>query len=225
MNDEQADSQEKDRERRLEADRGINRLYAVIICILLGGLGVVTLIDLSPLAVSIGLLPIIGAIVLCLVIWREWKDKDSKEKKYKPSLCKDDPAYEQVYEEMRRFRNLEYTFLAWYTTMLLAILGAGISLAAKAQKGLPSAVADLAPLVVVGLLLISTIVSYLIWYSNRNYRELRENVKHHYKEPALRVEKVPFKGHYAMQVLLWAVTFVCCSVLYRILQAATGGSH
>jgi hypothetical protein len=89
-----------------------------------------------------------------------------------------DVAYQEMYQEMRRYRDYELSASAWYTTILLAILG-GI-LAAK-YEGSPDLVkltgecfARFAAVFVV--LLIGASGMWSVYFSYRRYKHIRDYV-------------------------------------------------
>lgn len=88
-----------------------------------------------------------------------------------------DIAYQEMYQEMRRYRDYEVTISTWYTTILLAILG-GILTAKYGNLGLDQLVRECF-IKLVSVLIVLIIGGSGIWsiyFSYRRYRHIRDYV-------------------------------------------------
>ncbi len=103
-----------------------------------------------------------------------------------------DTVYSEMYAEMRRFRDYELTAATWYVVILLAILGAILTLKfGSTQSGLSQLLSTNLPLrlIIAGFAtLIGVSGCYSVIYGSSRYHELRKYVDGHL-EPEWKKEK------------------------------------
>ncbi len=96
--------------------------------------------------------------------------------KDKNGLVSDDIAYQELYQEMRRYRDYELSVSTWYTAILLAILGAILTVKFGSTQGsnvlLEKSLARFVTIIVVTL--IGSSGMWSVYFSNRRYRHLRD---------------------------------------------------
>gem|GEM_PF-6795218 len=88
-----------------------------------------------------------------------------------------DTVYREMYTEMRRFRDYQFTSSMWYTLQLIAIEAGLISSKydnkwCDLEKALSNCCC-LKLLVALVAIVIATIASFLIWYSHSRYEAIR----------------------------------------------------
>ena len=169
-------------------------------------------------ALLVGALSLIAA---CVAAWRAI----GEERRGEATLAgpagevTPDAIYTQLYTEMRRFGERQKAVVAWYTAILLAMIGAVISY----WPDIDLATEDILKLNVILAALIVAVtgtVHYLIWYTNRRYRDLREYTNNHYdiepNRPVLALRSRPLPGHTATIILLWVLTVAFGCVLFHM---------
>jgi uncharacterized membrane protein len=90
-----------------------------------------------------------------------------------------DTVYSELYAEMRRYRDYELIASPWYTTILLAILGAILSVKFGVN---PSKLSELINRIEIKLIIFAVVtfigfsICYSLWYVSQRYHELRKYV-------------------------------------------------
>jgi len=94
-----------------------------------------------------------------------------------PDEVKREAVYGEVYNEMRRYRDYEFTSSTWFTALLLAVLGFLVATrygeTASRFESILARSCVLKFFVVLGAGVVATTSSYLVWYSSHRYQELR----------------------------------------------------
>ncbi len=176
-----------------------------------------------------------GAVIALLVsIWKEKceaappkEDQLSLGEHYVPFVAKSkkvsvDTMYEQLYIEMRRYRDHEQWVATWYTTILLAILAAAMHSWTKdgSQELLHAMHYWHIMCIAIGLGLLSYAMTWLILYTNRRYNDLRAHVKKYYDniaQPRFDLARMWPRGYVRTLIPLWIVTLACWGLLYYVL--------
>jgi len=131
-----------------------------------------------------------------------------------------DAIYAQLYTEMRRFRDHEKAVVTWYTTILLAMIGAVIGYWPHIDLGDTGDMLELKVTLAALIVVVTGSMHYLIWYTSRRYRDLRDYTNEHYdrepNRPPLVLRNVPLSGHNATIILLWILTFAFGCVLVQL---------
>ena len=203
---------------------------ATVLCLLLHRL--VPVVFEWPWSATL-LVGALALIVACVAVWRASGGERRRQAAVdrpaepEPDVRKPDMIYEQLYTEMRRFRDHEKAVVTWYTTILLAMMGALISFSAQTNVQID----DMLKLTLAALIVAVTgSMHYLIWYTSRRYRDLRDYTNEHYdrppNRPPLDLRNVPLSGHNATVILLWILTFALgCVLLHMPPDASSDSSH
>lgn len=131
-----------------------------------------------------------------------------------------DTIYAQLYIEMRRFGERDRAVVTWYTTILLAMIGAVIGYWPHFDLGDTGALLELKVTLAALIVAVTGTMHYLIWHTNRRYRDLRDYTNNHYdiepNRPALDLRNRPLPGHTAIIILFWILTFAFGCVLLHL---------
>jgi hypothetical protein len=94
-----------------------------------------------------------------------------------PKKVSSDIAYQEMYQEMRRYRDYELSVSTWYMTFLLAILG-GIFTAKFGELGFDNLANNcvVQTIVVFVVLLIGSSGMWSVYYSHRRYKHIRDYI-------------------------------------------------
>ena len=138
-------------------------------------------------------------------------------KKRKP--VSPDIVYQELYQEMRRFRDYELSSSTWYTVILLAILSAIISVKYAGNLYLKDTIFGNCTVKVVVLLVIILIGFSSVWsayYVQRRYHHLRNYTD--YLEPEWHnyQPEIIFPAPYHL-ILLTQVVLILISILMILL--------
>jgi membrane protein YqaA with SNARE-associated domain len=120
-------------------------------------------------------------------------------------------VYAEMYNEMRRFRDYEFTSSMWYTSILLALIGFVVSTRfAQPTEGLAKFIEDnlwMKIIIAAIAVLLGAASTYLIYYTCSRYDHLREwtddNLEPEWKK--YRAKNIPFKPrhiYYITQIVL-----------------------
>ncbi len=123
-----------------------------------------------------------------------------------------DIMYEQLYTEMRRYRDHEHGVVTWWTTILLALV-AGIIHFSTHGQGIHYGIRVV---LVVTVVCLSSAMTCLIAYSNRRYHDLREHTNKYYDhvfQPRLRLTDMSIGGFERTLIPVWIVTIAACVLL------------
>ncbi len=131
-------------------------------------------------------------------------------------------VFEQLFIEMRRYRDLEHRIVVWWTTILLAIMAAFVGFAENAVLG--SWQVSLIGVSFVGAL------GYVMWrlmeYSNQRYNQLRKKAEKHYYQEAFKLPEMCPSGFGLMTWAMAIITFGFCIVLFVLwFIPARGGTE
>ncbi|MDP2363214.1 MAG: hypothetical protein Q8M94_05540 [Ignavibacteria bacterium] len=138
-----------------------------------------------------------------------------KIKNNKPEEVSSDIIYQELYQEMRRFRDYELSSSTWYTIILLAILSAIISVKYAGNLSLKDTIFENCTVKVVVLSVIFLIGFSSVWsayYVRRRYQHLRNYVD--YLEPEWHnyQPEIIFPAPYHL-ILLTQVVLILISIL------------
>lgn len=88
-----------------------------------------------------------------------------------------DIAYQELYQEMRRYRDYELSVSTWYTAILLAILS-GVFTAKYGDLGLDQLASECVTKFIAAFVVLITGGSgiYSIWFSHRRYKHISEYI-------------------------------------------------
>ena len=126
-------------------------------------------------------------------------------------------VFQQLYIEMRRYRNLEHRIVIWWTTILLAIMAAFVGFGGDA-------VALCCEAKVFAILFVGGL-GYVMWrlmgYANQRYRQLRDKAKKDYYQEAFSLPEMCPSGFELMTWAMFIITVGFCILLLIPLEGAT----
>jgi len=123
-----------------------------------------------------------------------------------------DTMYQQLYTEMRRYRDHEHGVVTWWTTILLAVVAGIIHFSTQGQGIHYGIRVGL----IVGVLSLSAAMTCLIAYSNRRYHDLREHTNRYYDhvfQPRPELTVMRIGGFIRTLIPMWIVTIGACALL------------
>ncbi len=123
-----------------------------------------------------------------------------------------DTMYQQLYTEMRRYRDHEQGVVTWWTTILLAVVAGIIHFSTQGQGIHYSVRVGL----IVGVLSLSAAMTCLIAYTNRRYHDLRKHTNKYYDhvfQPRPELTVMGIGGFIRTLIPMWIVTIGACALL------------
>jgi hypothetical protein len=126
-------------------------------------------------------------------------------------------VYGEVYNELRRYRDYEFSSSTWYTALLFAVLG--FLIATRFGDTAPGFAAYLDSScwlklgVVAGSALIATVSTFLVRYSYKRYRELRDYANKYLEPPWKRAEFSPRKYRFVPRYIYYATPWLIVALI------------
>lgn len=123
-----------------------------------------------------------------------------------------DTMYEQLYIEMRRYRDHEQGVVTWWTSILLAVV-AGMMHFSTREQGIHYGVRVG---LVIALVWLSSAMTCLIDYTNRRYHDLRKHTNKYYDhvfQPRPELTVMRIGGFIRTLIPMWIVTIGACALL------------
>ncbi len=123
-----------------------------------------------------------------------------------------DTMYQQLYTEMRRYRDHEQGVVTWWTTILLAVVAGMIHFSTQ-EQGIHYGIRVV---LVVSVVCVSSAMTCLIAYTNRRYLDLREHTNEYYDcvfQPRLWLTRMRPGGFIRTLIPMWIVTIGACALL------------
>ena len=137
-----------------------------------------------------------------------------------PDKVKSETVYGEVYNEMRRYRDFEFTSSTWYTALLLAAFGFLIATrygeTASRFDLILATSCTLKLLVVLGAAIIAATSNFLVWYSHQRYRELRDWTNNAL-EPSwknITLRQISFTPRHIFYITPWMLTILIAYVTF-----------
>lgn len=133
-----------------------------------------------------------------------------------------DAVYRELYNEMRRIRDYEFTSSMWYTALLLAISGFILTVrfghTLEDGKNLITASCTIRCIIVVAVAVVAGVSNYLVAYSASLYDALREwvdeNLEPSWKKDCFPLLSRPHKPRFVYFATPWAlVLFIVMTLL------------
>lgn len=133
----------------------------------------------------------------------------------KPEEVSSDIIYQELYQEMRRYRDYELSASMWYTTILLAVLGAILSAKYGGNLGLEKFMDECIVKFITAfiILIIGSSGMWSVYFSHRRYNHLRSFVNDLKIEPDWRIyEPEPIFPEPRHLILITQLSLVILSI-------------